>query len=66
MQPPGKPLLFRIAKGGHVSHFHARCPQWPRSDYYEQEKPLWWGQVCPLCSRLEEEDARVKGWPPQE
>ena len=36
-------LNFRIGKGTHVSHFHEKCPRWPMEDFYEQEKPLWWG-----------------------
>jgi hypothetical protein len=43
---------FRIRKGTHVSHFHRRCPLWPAEDYYEQEKPLWWGELCEECLKL--------------
>jgi hypothetical protein len=45
-------MNFRIRKGTHVSHFHRDCPLWPAEDYYEQERPLWWGNLCKACARL--------------
>ena len=30
-------MNFRIRKGTHVSHFHAKCPFWPAQEYYEQD-----------------------------
>jgi hypothetical protein len=45
-------MQFRIRKGTHVSHFHPKCPMWPSENYYEQDRPLWWGHLCPECSRL--------------
>ena len=62
-QPTGKPAVYRIAKGAAISHFHERCPEWPRADYYEQDKPLWWGEVCPHCGSLADEDSKGTGWP---
>ena len=51
------PLIFRIRKGTHVSHFHERCASWPDEGFYEQDKPLWWGNLCEECSRLADADA---------
>ena len=62
-QASGKLPVFRILKGDHVSHFQERCPQWPKADYYEQEKPLWWGKVCVQCGALADDEARGKRWP---
>jgi hypothetical protein len=45
---------FRIRKG---THFHEKCPRWPTENYYEQEKPLWWGNPCEECSKLADIDA---------
>jgi hypothetical protein len=45
-------MIFRIRKGTHVSHFHEKCRQWPSENFYEQEKPLWWGSLCEECSQL--------------
>lgn len=45
-------MLFRIRKGTHVSHFHAKCPLWPHENYYEQPNPLWWGNLCVECLKL--------------
>ena len=53
-------MNFRIRKGTHVSHFHAKCPFWPAQDYYEQDKPLWWGNLCEECSKLADIDAARK------
>jgi hypothetical protein len=39
-------MNFRIRKGTHVSHFHEKCPRWPTLNFYEQEQPLWWGNLC--------------------
>lgn len=50
-------MQFRIRKGTHVSHFHAKCPLWPAESYYEQDKPLWWGNICEECSKLADIDA---------
>jgi hypothetical protein len=50
-------LNFRIGKGTHVSHFHEKCPRWPMEDFYEQEKPLWWGSLCADCSKLADIEA---------
>jgi hypothetical protein len=44
---------FRIQKGTHVSHFHEKCPHWPTEDFYEEERPLWWGNLCEECAKLE-------------
>lgn len=55
---PSFPLTFRILKGSHVSHFDQRCPSWPTQDFYEQDKPLWWGEVCKDCARLTDEEQR--------
>jgi hypothetical protein len=49
---------FRIRKGTHVSHFHQGCASWPAEDYYEQDKPLWWGSLCEECSRLTDMEKR--------
>jgi hypothetical protein len=49
---------FRIGKGTHVSHFHERCASWPAQEYYEQDKPLWWGHLCEECSRLTDSEKR--------
>ena len=46
-------MMFRIRKGTHVSHFHEQCPMWPTENFYQQEKPLWWGELCEQCTRLE-------------
>jgi hypothetical protein len=62
-QTSGKLPVFRILKGDHVSHFHQHCPQWPKADYYEQDKPLWWGKVCARCGELVDEEARGNRWP---
>ena len=48
-------MNFRIRRGTHVSHFHRQCRLWPAEDYYEQEKPLWWGELCDECWKLAEE-----------
>ena len=53
-------MNFRIRKGTHVSHFHEKCPAWPREDYYDQEKPLWWGNLCEECAKLADMDASIK------
>ena len=50
-------MKFRIRKGTHVSHFHEKCPLWPAESYYEQDKPLWWGNICEECSKLADIDA---------
>jgi len=50
--PKSQPLMFRILKGSHVSHFHSDCPSWPTENFYDQDKPLWWGEVCKDCGRL--------------
>lgn len=50
-------MNFRIRKGTHVSHFHEKCPRWPQDNFYEQEKPLWWGNLCEECSKLADIDA---------
>jgi len=50
-------MNFRIRKGTHVSHFHESCPRWPTENFYEQEKPLWWGNLCEECSKLADIDA---------
>ena len=50
-------MNFRIRKGTHVSHFHEKCPRWPTENFYEQEKPLWWGNLCEECSKLADIDA---------
>ena len=49
-------MNFRIRKGTHVSHFHRKCPLWPVENYYEQDKPLWWGNLCTECSKLADLD----------
>ena len=54
-------MNFRIRKGTHVSHFHEKCPRWPAEDFYEQDKPLWWGNLCEECSRLADKDAANSG-----
>ena len=54
-------MNFRIRKGTHVSHFHEKCPRWPSENFYEQEKPLWWGNLCEECSKLADIDAAQKG-----
>jgi hypothetical protein len=34
---------------------------WPRENFYEQDKPLWWGNLCEECSKLADiEMARKK------
>lgn len=59
MSPPQhRPPLFRIVKGTHISHFHDRCPGWPMENFYEQDKPLWWGIVCQHCGTLAEDESR--------
>ncbi len=50
-------MNFRIRKGTHVSHFHESCPFWPRDNFYEQEQPLWWGNLCEECSKLADIEA---------
>jgi hypothetical protein len=50
-------MNFRIRKGTYVSHFHEECPQWPDENFYELDKPLWWGKLCDECSRLAELEA---------
>ena len=50
-------MMFRIRKGTHVSHFHERCPMWPTENFYQQEKPLWWGNLCEECSKLADAEA---------
>jgi hypothetical protein len=53
------PLMFRIVKGTHVSHFHQGLSELaPKENFYEQEKPLWWGEVCKDCARLADEERR--------
>ena len=54
-------MKFRIRKGTHVSHFHERCALWPAENYYEQDKPLWWGNICEECSKLADIDAAING-----
>ena len=49
-------MLFRIRKGTHVSHFHEKCALWPKEHFYEQDKPLWWGNLCEECTRLADAD----------
>lgn len=56
--PPHRALLFRIVKGTHISHFHDQCPSWPTGNFYEQEKPLWWGIVCQHCGTLADDESR--------
>jgi hypothetical protein len=53
-------MLFRIRKGTHVSHFHDKCPLWPTENFYEQERPLWWGNLCEECLRLSDRE-KVSG-----
>jgi len=50
-------MNFRIRKGTHVSHFHRQCPLWPAENYHEQDKPLWWGNLCDECSKLADLDS---------
>lgn len=50
-------MNFRIRKGTHVSHFHRGCPLWPTERFYEQERPLWWGNLCDECAKLADMDA---------
>ena len=50
------PFVFRIRKGTHVSHFHRGCPLWPTENFYEQERPLWWGDLCAECAKLADTD----------
>lgn len=50
-------MNFRIRKGTHVSHFHRGCPLWPTENFYEQERPLWWGNLCDECAKLADMDA---------
>ena len=45
-------MNFRNRTGTHLSHFHAKCALWPTENFYEQDKPLWWGNLCDQCSRL--------------
>jgi hypothetical protein len=47
-------VQYRIRRGTHVSHFHPKCPRWPTEDFYEQDKPLWWGRLCEECANLAE------------
>ena len=52
-------MNFRIRKGTHVSHFHAKLPAaGRRENFYEQDKPLWWGNLCEECSKLADIEAR--------
>jgi hypothetical protein len=53
-----QPLRFRILKGTHVSHFREQCPNWTKENFYEQDKPLWWGEVCKECGRLADEESK--------
>ena len=50
-------MNFRIRKGTHVSHLHRGCPLWPAENFYEQERPLWWGNLCDECAKLADMDA---------
>ena len=50
-------MNFRIRKGTHLSHFHRGCPRWPAENFYEQELPLWWGNLCVECVKLADVDA---------
>jgi hypothetical protein len=50
-------VKFRIRKGTHLSHFHERCALWPTQNFYEQDKPLWWGNLCDECSKLADMEA---------
>ena len=50
-------MNFRILKGTYISHFHEKCPQWPDENFYELDKPLWWGKLCEECSRLADLEA---------
>ena len=50
---------FRIRKGTHVSHFHRDCALWPTENFYEQERPLWWGHLCDQCAKLADMDAQA-------
>ena len=61
--PKSQPLMFRILKGSHVSHFHSDCPSWPTENFYDQDKPLWWGEVCKDCGRLADEEHRKRNPP---
>ena len=54
-------MIFRIRKGTHVSHFHRGCPLWPAENFYEQERPLWWGNLCDQCAKLADMDASSRG-----
>ena len=54
-------MNFRIRKGTHVSHFHRGCPLWPMENFYEQEHPLWWGNLCDECAKLADMDATSRG-----
>jgi hypothetical protein len=56
----GKLPVFRVLKGDHVSHFHPRCPEWPTGEYYEPDRPLWWGRICEQCGKLADDEARGK------
>jgi hypothetical protein len=56
---PGR-VNFRIRKGTQVSHFHEKCMRWPTDSYYEQDKPLWWGNLCEECAKLADIDASVR------
>ena len=51
---------FRIRKGTHVSHFHSKCSTWPTENFYEQDKPLWWGNLCAECSKLADLDSQSR------
>ena len=57
-------MNFRIGKGTHVSHFHEKCSRWPTENFYEQEKPLWWGNLCEECSRLADIEAAGNNYDP--
>jgi hypothetical protein len=54
-------MNFRIRKGTHVSHFHEKCARWPLDNFYEQDQPLWWGNLCEECSKLADIDAVNSG-----
>ena len=59
IEPVGR-VRFRIRKGTQVSHFHEKCPRWPIDSYTEQDKPLWWGNLCEECAKLADIDASKK------
>ena len=45
-----------VAKGGIW-----RGPRWPTRNFYEQERPLWWGNLCDQCAKLADLDATRQG-----